>query len=523
MSYITEKLKKELLADFPTFKENTRKFYNKEIMIKDYKGMSGPFGSYAERGANTGMSRWRFPAGRISHEHIAFTADMIRKYDLKHAHFTTGQTIQFHGLDGETIINIFEDCHNNGIYNRGGGGDHPRNVAASPLRGVNPEEYWDISPYVTAAGEYVMTLVTTIKLPRKLKPAFSDGHTNEAHVTIKDIGFKALPNGTFEVYAAGGMGPNSRLGTKIAENVAPENVLYYIKAMAMLFAENGDFKNRGRNRTRYLPDALGGEEAFVKLFNTYLTQVQEQENLIINPADFTTTITKTGKWDETLSDRRLVKQKQQGLYAVAYHPIGGDPSQEEFLALLDYLRDVEASEIRLSNEEFAYIINLNAEEARRVLELTQNTARNAFESSVSCVGATVCQVGFQDSHGLLETLIAEMRKNNVDTSRLPRLHISGCPSSCGTHQIGSIGFHGSVKLVNKVPTPAFVVVYGGNDCFGEEKLGTVANTIAQARIIDFMMELVEILNKEQVDFNAWLPANEGAFEELITKYAEIDG
>lgn len=58
------------------------------------------------------------------------------------------------------------------IVCRGGGGDYPRNVIASPLSGVEKGEAFDIMPYAMAAGEYMITLVSDIKLPRKLKVAF---------------------------------------------------------------------------------------------------------------------------------------------------------------------------------------------------------------------------------------------------------------------------------------------------------------------------------------------------------------
>ena len=80
MAGISEALKRDLIADLPVFKENTRKFYAKEIAVNQYKGLSGPFGSYAERGAATGMSRWRFPAGIINHGQLSFLAAAIRRY-----------------------------------------------------------------------------------------------------------------------------------------------------------------------------------------------------------------------------------------------------------------------------------------------------------------------------------------------------------------------------------------------------------------------------------------------------------
>ena len=126
MAHISEALKEELISDLPVFRENAEKFFRGEISVKDYKGLSGPFGSYAEKGAVTGMSRWRFPAGRITHDQLHFIAEAIRRYDLQQIHFTTGQAIQFHCLSGETIVDLFAACHAHGIYNRGAGGDHPR-------------------------------------------------------------------------------------------------------------------------------------------------------------------------------------------------------------------------------------------------------------------------------------------------------------------------------------------------------------------------------------------------------------
>ena len=41
---ISKALKEELIVDYPAFIENTKKFYNKEISVQDYKGLSGPFG-----------------------------------------------------------------------------------------------------------------------------------------------------------------------------------------------------------------------------------------------------------------------------------------------------------------------------------------------------------------------------------------------------------------------------------------------------------------------------------------------
>lgn len=46
---MNQELMKEFKADLKEFQEMTEKFYAKEVSVKDYKGFSGGFGSYAQK------------------------------------------------------------------------------------------------------------------------------------------------------------------------------------------------------------------------------------------------------------------------------------------------------------------------------------------------------------------------------------------------------------------------------------------------------------------------------------------
>lgn len=46
---MNQDLMKEFKADLKDFREMTEKFYAKEVSVKDYKGFSGGFGSYAQK------------------------------------------------------------------------------------------------------------------------------------------------------------------------------------------------------------------------------------------------------------------------------------------------------------------------------------------------------------------------------------------------------------------------------------------------------------------------------------------
>ncbi|WP_273419485.1 nitrite/sulfite reductase [Veillonella caviae] len=516
---ITEELKNKLIVDYPVFEELTTKFYNKELSVAEYKGKSGAFGSYAERGARTGMSRWRFNGGRITKEHMQFLADSIRKYNFQHIHFTTGQCLQMHGLTGDVILSLFKECHEHGIYNRGAGGDNPSNMVASVLRGIDSRETFDITPYAAAVGEYILEQMFYINIPRKFKMGMDNGHDLSPHSTFKDLGFHLTDNHTFDVYACGGIGPNPRIGIKVAENVSPNDVLYHVKTMLMVFANHGNFKNRGKARTRYMPAEMGGADAFIKTYEETLNMVKDVESIAIDADKFCYEITKTGISDDSVENHRIHRQKQEGLYYVEYHPVGGDANVDKLVKALDYAVTLDAVEARLSPEEAIYFINLTADEARHIAELTDDSADNDFHRSISCVGATVCQIGIQDSNGLLKAIFNHLDLNGISTHKLPQIHISGCPHSCGTHQIGEIGFHGHVKLVDKKPQPAFALVDGGSEHMGEEQFGKMIGVIEAVKIPAFIAELAQRLNDaEESDFATWRIHHKAEYMELVQAY-----
>ncbi len=500
----------------PEFREKTQQFYDGSMSQKDYKGFSGFYGSYAQRGGSANMLRLRMTAGRVTKEKMAFTAGVIREHHISRVHFTTCQTIQLHDLQPDAAADIMEKALDAGIITIGGGGDYPRNVMCPPLSGVEQNEYFDVSPWAQAAGEYLMQFVTEEKMPRKLKAAFSSSPENITHATYRDLGFAATKNGKFDVYSAGGLGPNPRFGVKVAEGIEPEMILYYIKAMRLTFLAYGNYESRAKARTRYMQEALGGPEKYKAAFLEKLQEVLDSgEDLRIHV--HAQPVTKKGN-GETVSDRRVLKQKQDGLYTVTWHPAGGMPDAEAFCALSDYLQGVEAAEMRLSPDETAYIINLNAAEALKVLELAYDSAQSLFETSVSCIGASVCQAGVRDSQALLAACIQAVREAGIPDGALPQIHISGCPSSCGTHQTGVLGFRGGIKRQDGKPQPAFALYVNGCDEQGRETMGREAGTILETKIPEFLVKLGRAAAESGMDFEHWNKENPGALDAIAAEY-----
>lgn len=503
----------EWKKDYEEFEKVTRQFYAGEITVSQYKGFSGGFGSYAQRGGKAGMLRLRLPGGRLTVDKLGFLVRSIEQYKIDKVHLTTCQTIQLHNLSADAVCDLAVAALEHGIVTRGGGGDFPRNVMASPLSGVEKGEYFDVLPYAEAAGEYLMGLIKTVKLPRKLKVCFSNSQANHTHATFRDLGFAAREDGLFDVYSAGGLGNNPKMGVLVAEAVPGSQILYYIKAMVKLFVSYGNYENRAKARTRYMQDVLG--DKYVEAYQEKLTEAMSEEKLDIQAEQRVVTKQPDGV---QVDDRRAASQKQEGLYAVEYHPIGGCPAPAKLKELYEAMKDMEQTEIRIAPDEKLYVINLTGAEAQKILEITKDSAQTAFEASVACIGASICQVGLRDSQKVLAELVSASREWGYEDGVLPKIHISGCPSSCGTHQIGRIGLRGAVKKVDGKTQPAFVLTVNGNDREGKERFGEQVGTITEAGVPVFFEELGKEISDAGMKFDEWYEVHADRFKEIAERY-----
>lgn len=495
--------------EMPAFIEKTDAFYAGELPMKDYKGFSGFYGSYGQKGGKASMLRLRMPCGEVTKEKLKFVCETFTKHGVKRCHFTTCQTIQLHDLTKEQLYPIMDEALDNDIIFMGGGGDFPRNVMCSPLSGVEEDEYFDVMPYAKKASDYLLTLVKAEKMPRKLKVCFSNSKKNLPHATFRDLGFAANEKGLFDVYCCGGLGNNPRFGVKVAEDVKPEDILYYVKAMRDMFLKHGNYENRAKARTRYMVEALGGEDNLRNTFNEFLKEaLKEDLTISVQKSE----ISKTG--DKEISGLFITPQKQKGLYAYMYHPKGGVPDINVMINLYDAIKNMDDVKLRLCPDESCYIINLTADELAKVKEVLSDNATNEFETSVSCIGSSTCQVGLRDSQSLLTKCINALKEANINS--LPQIHISGCPSSCGTHQIGKLGFRGHTKVVDKVPQVAFMFYAGGNDVQGKETMGKEIGVMLEKDIPDFLIELGRTVEASKLSFDEWYTIEK--VEKIAKKY-----
>ncbi len=428
-----------LSKEIEEFREKGHKFLNKEMTVGEFKKASGGMGVYAHRGGKEFMVRLRVPSGVAGLSLLEEAYNWAKKYNLEKIHLTTREAIQLHGISIDAVCDIMQEGLTKGIYTRGGGGNFPRNVALNPLSGVQIGETFDVTPYALASNAHYMSKIYTYNLPRKIKTAFSNTEEDSAHCTVTDLGFLAVDNNgkrAFKLYIGGGLGRNPRTSVEFDELIDEKDVLYCLEAMTNLFVAEGDYKNHGKARIRYIVERMG-EEEFKNCFRKHLEEVKAKGGLDLKVED----IKYSKKGEKTnIKHERLIPQKQEGLYTVLFHPVGGQLS-------LDVLKE-----------------------------------------------------------------------NSIKEGTLPRVRFSGCPNSCGMHEIGDIGFAGKKKKVCDALSNVFELHFGGKLGIGETRLGDYYGDILQDKVPEFLIKVAKAVEAKNSTFEEWIKDNSEEFKAIVEEY-----
>jgi ferredoxin-nitrite reductase len=530
MSIITEEyldstiqqLKEVLRSEIPAFAELGHKFVNKEITSAEFKATSGGRGVYAQRSGSEFMIRLRAMGGILDYEKLNFLYDLANKYSLESIHLTTRQMVQLHHLKVDDMIRIMKDCIDHDMITRGSGGNFPRNATLSPLSGVEKGEAFDVTPYSILVNKYFLSQINTYRLPRKFKVAFSNHENDSAKASIADLGFLAVVKEGkeyFQVYLGGSMGPNGATSVPFDELIDPQDILYHVEAILSLFTEEGDYNNKAKARMRFIVQRMG-REAFLECYKKHLAKIKQTKELrfVLNKEEKKLSIVQGEVITDAIPD--AIKQKQSNFYSVDIHPQAGFLSTKALGDILQFIRDIKVVEVRLTMEGSMIIRNLTATQAKELLELTKEFRKTTrLGKSISCVGASICQIGIQTSQTLLANILDYFEDKGFQDDILPSLAISGCTNSCSRHQVGEIGFQGKMKRVNDVLTDAYALQVGGSVSYSDIHLAREYGDLAAAMIPEFLYELALVLKERKLEFRDYIAEQEEEFKSLVAQYS----
>lgn len=510
-----EAYKGYLKAEVEELRAKGKGFLDGTVSRVELRGFSGGFGSYAQSEDGKFMIRLRTPSGIVTKEHFNLILDYAKNANLEKVHLTTRQAVQIHDLTIDQVCDMMKDAIDHNLFTRGGGGHFPRNVALSPMAGVDPEEVFDVTPYACQVGDYFFRNATTYKLPRKLKVAFSSGAADTAGATVNDMGFiGVLSDGKpmFRMWLAGGMGNNPAPGILYDELVEPKEVLYYVEAMIQLFMAEGDYENKGKARTRYIVKRMG-EPAFIECYKKHLAKVRGEytfegiEPVVVKPLE------EVPESEHPM----MLAQRQEGKFTAILHPICGQLNVKDGERIRAFVEELPEVELRLSMDEALYVRNLTKDQAEMLLESMEGSMMmTPIQMSVSCVGTPTCEVGVNQSQRLCRSVIEAVEEASLVFGNLPQMYISGCPNCCARHAAAALGFAGRKITVDGETKEAFTCYVGGKVGMDSTVMVESCGTILAENIPEMIVELGRMLedqNKEYMDAVA-----DGSAMAIIEKY-----
>ena len=145
-------------------------------------------GVYGQRQKDVQMFRTKIPFGKLTTAQLARLADVSEKYTNGNLHLTTRQNVQLHHIKLEDTPGVWTELSEVGVTARGACGNTVRNLTASAIAGVDPDELFDVSPYVQATYEYFLRNAISQDMGRKIKPAFSSSDKDSAYTYFHDFG-----------------------------------------------------------------------------------------------------------------------------------------------------------------------------------------------------------------------------------------------------------------------------------------------------------------------------------------------
>jgi sulfite reductase (ferredoxin) len=509
------------------FGQNVKLFRKGKISEDDFRRFRLQHGAYGSRlQQNYSMVRIKVPSGEMTPEQLEKIASLSEAFSIGSAHVSTRQNIQLHWVQLEDVSEVMRGLVEVGLTTREACGNTVRNVMCSHFAGICPDEEFDSTPYSKAIARFFLRNPVCQNLPRKFKINFACC-SQHGLVRIADIGLipakKDGSNG-FKIYLGGGLGAASFIGHQLEEFTSEVRLVSTCMAVIRLFDRLGNRENMARNRMRYLVNEMGWEK-FQKLVIKERSNVEmtvsletlgrykvetEPQNirqlpngkklpLINEKVDVNSDPYK--RWLHT----NVVSQKQNG-YFVAFITLGaGDITASQLRSLAKTIRDYsgEGCARNTPNQNFA----IRFIKAKDLPEFYNDLAKIGLanpgaltmSSAVGCSGTTSCNLAITNSHRLakeIQSKFIELGLDTADDLRDSTIKISGCPNSCGQHEIATIGFYGGASRIGGTMTPTYTMMFGGRD--GEDGLlGRTVMRVPAKRVIPTLTKIIEIYRKER--------------------------
>jgi sulfite reductase beta subunit-like hemoprotein len=419
------------------------------------------YGIYTQRPAEDGffMVRLRIPGGDLTPAQLRLIAELSELYGRGLADITVRQNIQFHWVKVENLPLILDRLRQVGLSTTEACGDCVRNILNCPASGVDAEELYDTTPLIRQVNDFFVDNRDFSNLPRKFKIAITGCAHRCVYPEINDIGIFAVREVetggvAFRARIGGGLSTTPRFSKDLGVLVAPEEVVELCAAVATVFRDEGNRKNRKRARLKFLVEQWQiprFREAVETVLGRKLRRAAEAEAEAITERD--------------RSHLGIRQQREKGFYYAGISILGGRTNAFELQRLADLAERYGSGRIRLSNTQNVLLLDIpeaNLAALRQQLDASGFDYKPTWarKGMIACTGIQFCKLAIAETKNRAKDL-DEYLSTAVELDDSVRISVTGCPNSCGQHHICDVGLEGSLVNIDGVKREAFQVFLGG--------------------------------------------------------------
>lgn len=425
--------------------------------------------------------------GAMTPADLDFVVESIRKYKINKTTLTKDGHVRMWNMQEDALDGVLFDAREAGISCRGAYERPKIKVFCTALAGFAENEAFDVHPYAVLARDYLADQETHVHSKHGILKFYFAGREEDLKQAADcDMVFVAQDEKTFRVLVQDEKGEFFTL----AQKTEAGRFLSYLQVAVKLY-------NTG----------LTGE-TYKGAFWQAMGELDDEQRASVAVEE--SPVTKTGNGNFTCGPR-VIKQKQEELYAVECHHFGGIVPIAFWKKLAKALDNYEDIELRMDRKLNLYVCNLLAEEVNRPLDAMNEAAFTRAEKSDVSDRCSLCSAGVLDPQVFVGVLLKEMRKLRFYDGVLPTFSISGCDRCCHTVPREDLVF------VTQTATPEGRKP--GKYC--QVKLymdgGRPLGFMPQQNIAEYLMAIGAMVQSKESNFAAWYQDN----KELMVKLTEL--
>jgi sulfite reductase (ferredoxin) len=409
------------------------------------------------------MVRIRIPNGLLRSDQLRAIAELTRRYAHGIADITVRQNIQLHWVTIEQLPDVLDALARVGLNTMSACGDVTRNVTGCPVAGVDADEICDASPLALEAARLLSGNSDFYNLPRKFKISIAGCRVWCPYPEINDIGLTATtrvlrgaPEVGFSLRVAGGLSTEPYLAARLNAFVRWSQVLPAIKGIAELFRDSDvlrEHRERARLKFLFLRHGWTAE--------SFLDELQRRVGFRFDPA-----VDDSPPADVYRDHVGIHPQKQPGYCYVGAAVLRGRITAEQMQVAADLADRFAGGELRTTNMQNLIIVNVpqrNAESLAAELDAIALRVGGSpfYRGTIACSGTEFCKLAITETKSFSRWLVEELEERLPGFDQQLKLHVTGCPNSCGQHWIADIGIDGKKIKVDGRFVDAYYFCLGG--------------------------------------------------------------